>query len=174
MGIIGGIVMKLYIKQKVFSLKDKFTVTDENGNTVYTVEGEFFSLGKKLHVYDVNGNEVLFLQQKVWTLLPKFYAYSGNNMLFEIRQLFSFLKPKYEILGINWKIEGSVWEHDYNIIDDKGFSVVSVHKKWMSWGDSYELDLADGKDIITALGAVLAIDAVLSAQASAAAASSST
>ena len=163
--------MKLFIKQKVFSLKDKFSVTDELGNPVYNVEGEFFSIGKKFHVYDLSGKEVLFLKQKVLSLFPRFLVYSGDKYLFEIHQLFSFLKPKYEINGINWKIDGTFWEHDYNIIDERGNSVVSVHKKWMSWGDTYELDLADSADVLTALGAVLAIDAVLEAQAAAASSS---
>lgn len=44
--------MKLYIKQKVFSWGDKFTVKDVNGEDRYFVEGEIFSWGKKLHVYD--------------------------------------------------------------------------------------------------------------------------
>ncbi|MBQ6755764.1 MAG: LURP-one-related family protein [Oscillospiraceae bacterium] len=164
--------MKLFIKQKVFSLKDKFSVTDELGNPVYNVEGEFWTIGKKFHVYDTAGNEVLFLKQKLWTLFPRFYVYQGEKYLFEIHQLFSWFKPKYEIVGLDWKIEGSFWEHDYNIIDAKGFSVVSVHKKWMSWGDSYELDLSDSADTLTALGAVLAIDAVLASQAAAASSAS--
>ena len=42
--------MKLYIKQKVFSWVDRFTVFDETGADKYYVEGEFFSWGKKLHV----------------------------------------------------------------------------------------------------------------------------
>ena len=45
--------MKLYIKQKVFSWGDKFTVKDVNGEDRYFVEGEIFSWGKKLHVYDM-------------------------------------------------------------------------------------------------------------------------
>ena len=35
--------MKLYIKQKVFSWVDRFTVFDETGADKYHVEGEFFS-----------------------------------------------------------------------------------------------------------------------------------
>lgn len=35
--------MKLYIKQKVFSWGDKFTVKDVNGEDRYFVEGEIFS-----------------------------------------------------------------------------------------------------------------------------------
>ena len=63
--------MKLYIKQKVFSWKDRFTVKDADGNDRYTVEGEFFSWGRKLHVYNMAGREVASIQQEVWTWLPK-------------------------------------------------------------------------------------------------------
>lgn len=38
--------MMLYIKQKVFSCADRFTVKDETGVDRYYVEGEFLSLGK--------------------------------------------------------------------------------------------------------------------------------
>ena len=34
---------KLYIKEHVFTLGDKFTVKDEYGNDKYFVEGEIFS-----------------------------------------------------------------------------------------------------------------------------------
>lgn len=50
--------MKLYIKEKVFTWGDQFTVKDERGNDKYVVEGEVFSWGKKLHVYDMTGREV--------------------------------------------------------------------------------------------------------------------
>jgi len=36
--------MKLYVKQKVFSFRDSFTVKDEFGNDRYNVVGDFFSL----------------------------------------------------------------------------------------------------------------------------------
>ena len=35
--------MKLYIKQKVFSIGERFTVKDEFGNDRYFVEGEWLS-----------------------------------------------------------------------------------------------------------------------------------
>ena len=43
---LGGIAVRLYIKQKVFSWGDKFTVRDENGRDRYYVEGEIFTFGK--------------------------------------------------------------------------------------------------------------------------------
>ncbi|PKM65124.1 MAG: hypothetical protein CVU94_09065, partial [Firmicutes bacterium HGW-Firmicutes-19] len=101
--------MKLYIKQKVFSFNDKFTVKDEAGADRYFVEGEIFTLGKKLHVYDVNHTERIFLQQKVWTFLPRFFVFVDGLQVAEIVKEFTFLKPVYSILGLNWEVIGNFW-----------------------------------------------------------------
>ena len=80
----------------------------------------------------------------------------------------SFFKPKYYVQGPEWEVMGDVFGHDYTVSAGE-IPVVSVHKKWMSWGDVYELDIADNADEILALATVLAIDAVLDAQESSAA-----
>ena len=152
--------MKLYIKQKVFTWGDKFTVKDINGNDRYYVEGEIFSWGKKLHVYDMNGNEAAFIQQKVFSFLPRYFVYVGDEQVAEIVKEFSFLFPRYSIEGLGWDIEGCFMAHDYEITQN-GRPIVTISKEWMTWGDSYELDIADPKDEIVALAVVLTIDAVM-------------
>ena len=96
--------MNLYIKQKVFSFKDKFTVKDEYGQDKYIVEGEFFSLGKKLHVYDMAGNEVAFIQQKIMSFLPRYFVFVGDKQIAEIVKKFSFFTPRYEVLGLPFSV----------------------------------------------------------------------
>lgn len=164
--------MKLYMKQKVFSLKDRFTIKNEAGEDVYTVEGKFISLGKKLHILDTNGEEVAFVKQELLTLLPKFTVEQHGEPVAQIQKKLSFLKPKYVVTGLDWKIEGNLLAHDYTILSGER-AIVSIHKKWMSWGDAFELDVADDADPTLTVAVVLAIDAVLDAQAAAAAASSS-
>ena len=159
--------MKLYIKQKVFSFNDKFTVKDEAGADRYFVEGEIFTLGKKLHVYDVNHTERIFLQQKVWTFLPRFFVFVDGLQVAEIVKEFTFLKPVYSILGLNWEVIGNFWAHDYEIIN-QGHVVVNIKKEWLTWGDTYVLDIPDQRDELNALAVVLAIDAVMSQQRAAA------
>ena len=164
--------MKLYIKEKVFSWGDKFTVKDEYGNDKYFVQGEVFSWGKKLHVYDMTGNEVAFIKQEVWSFLPRFYVYCNNVQVAEIKKEFSFIFPKYSVAGLGWEIEGRFMAHDYEI--KKGSStIVSISKEWMTWGDSYELDITNSEDEIVALAVVLTIDCVTEASASATATISS-
>ena len=154
--------MKLYIKQRVFSWGDKFSVKDGFGNDKYYVEGEVFSWGKKLHVYDVTGKEVAFIKQEVWSFLPRFYIFCGNHQVAEIKKEFSFLFPRYTVEGLGWEIEGRFMAHDYDITKN-GQMIVSINKEWMTWGDSYELNISNEADEIVALAVVLAIDAVLAA-----------
>lgn len=163
--------MKLYIKQKVFSFKDKFTVKDEYGQDKYVVEGELFSFGKKLHVYDMAGNEVAFIQQKILSFLPRYFVFVGNRQIAEIVKKLSLFTPKYEVAGLNWQVEGDFFAHDYEVTDN-GTPVVMIHKEWMTWGDCYVLDIASHADEIAALATVLAIDCVISQQRAAASASS--
>ena len=154
--------MKLYIKEKVFSWGDKFTVKDEFGNDKYVVEGEVFTFGKKLHVYDMAGNEVAFIKQEVWSFLPRYYVFCGERQVAEIKKEFTFLFPKYSIQGLGWEIEGKLMAHDYEIIKN-GNSIVTISKEWMTWGDSYELDIVNPEDEIVALAVVLTIDCVMEA-----------
>ena len=155
--------MKLYIKEKVFTWGDKFTVKDEHGNDKYIVEGEVFTWGKKLHVYDMDGNEAAFIKQEVWSFLPTYYVFCGDHQVAEIRKEFSFLFPRYSIEGLGWEIEGRFMAHDYEITKN-GRSIVTISKEWMTWGDSYELNITNPADEIVALAVVLTIDCVVEAQ----------
>lgn len=151
--------MKLYIKQKIFSWTDKFFVKNEQGEDVYSVEGELLSFGKRLHIYNTNSEEVAFLKQKVWSWMPKYEIFIGGEKKAEINRKFS-LTPYYTVAGPDWEVTGDFWAHNYSMTEN-GKSVVSIAKEWFSWGDSYVLDIADPKNEILALTMVLAIDADL-------------
>ncbi len=155
--------MKLYIKQKIFSWNDKFSVYDENGAERYFVEGEFFSWGKKLHVFDSMQQEAAFIRQELFTFLPKFIVSVNGQDIAEIVKEFTFFKPRYRIDGLGWEIDGDFWDHDYEITQN-GCTIVRLSKEWFTWGDCYELDIESPEDEIVALAVVLAIDCVLAAQ----------
>ena len=107
----------------------------------------------------MTGNEVAFIKQEVWSFLPRFYVFCNNVQVAEIKKEFSFIFPKYSVAGLGWEIEGRFMAHDYEI--KKGSrTIVSISKEWMTWGDSYELDIANPEDEIVALAVVLTIDCV--------------
>ena len=55
------------------------------------------------------------------------------------------------------EIRGSFWEMQYEIFCG-GVFVGAVRKKWLSWGDSYELEIADESDPGFFCALVIAID----------------
>ena len=152
--------MKLYIKEKVFSWGDKFTVWDAEGRERYFVDGEVFTWGKKLHVYDFHRTEVAFIKQELWTWMPKYCVMVNGRQVATIRQEFSWFVPRYSVDGLGWNVQGHFLEHDYEVTKD-GRPVVTITKEWMTWGDSYELDIAPDADEIVALAVVLAIDCIV-------------
>ena len=154
--------MRLYMKEKVFSWNERFTVKDENGWDKYYVEGEFFSLGKKLHLMNVHGEEVAFIQQRLFTLMPRFSVTVAGRELAEIRKEFTFFYQRYVIDGLGWEIDGDVWAHDY-VIRKNGRTIVRITKEWFTWGDSYVLDILDPADELVALAVVLTVDCVAEA-----------
>lgn len=154
--------MKLYMRQKVFSWADSFTVKDEFGTDRYFVEGQLFSWGKKLHVTDAAGREVASIQQKVFSFLPRFFVFMNGVQVAEIVKEFTFFKQRYRIDGLGWEVEGDFFAHDYEILRN-GSPIAYIHKQWMSWGDSFELNIADGANEPLTLAVVLAIDCVLDA-----------
>ena len=72
---------KLYIKQKVFSFGDKYNIYNENGQAVFSVQGEVFTFGAKIHMYDTTGNEVYYIEQKLFRFLPSITFIVETNLL---------------------------------------------------------------------------------------------
>ena len=155
--------MNLYIKERIFTWGDKFDVCDHNGTPKYYVEGEVFSWGKKLHVYDKYNREVAFIKQELFTWMPAYKVYVNQKEVATIRKELSLFRPRYCVDGLGWDVEGSFWEHTYRITQ-YGRPVVSIEKEWMTWGDTYELSIADDADEIVALAVVLTIDCVVKQQ----------
>lgn len=160
---------KLYMKQKVFSWRSRFTIKDEYEQDLFCVEGEFFTMGKKLHVNDAHGTEVALIQQKAFSFRPRFFVYIQGQYSAEIVKEYTFLHPRYTILGLDWEIEGDFWAHEYNFTK-QGEPVVRVCKEWISWGDSYAVTIEHEEDTIAAIAVVLAIDCAMGRQAAAASA----
>lgn len=114
-------------------------------------------MGKRLHIQDVNGNEVALIRQKVFTWLPKFFVEKGVEQIAEVRQKFSWFKPKFEVIGMGWNVVGDFFGHDYEI-QKSGATIARIHKVWLSWGDSFEIEIMPGVDEISALAVIIAID----------------
>ena len=164
--------MKLYIKQKVFSWGDNFRIYDEYENDMYYVKGEVFTFGKKLHLYATDGKELSYIHQKVMSFLPRYFINRNGEDIAQVIKEFTFFRQEYTVEGLGWTVEGDFWAHEYQINSERGV-VATISKHWFTWGDTYEIDIADGIDEVMALSVALIIDAVIDSQRSSSGAASS-
>ena len=155
--------MKLYIKQHIFTLGDKFSIYDSAGNECYYVEGDIFTFGKKLHLYAPNGNELSYIEQQLFSFLPRYSVQKNGHEIAEVVKEFTFFCNKYTVNGLNWEVNGDFLVHDYEITHNNA-TVATISKEWFTLGDAYEINISPGVDEITALSVVLIIDACIDAQ----------
>ncbi len=152
--------MNFYIKQRIFSWADKFSIYNESGTEAFSVVGEVFSFGKKLHLYDISGCEAAFVSQKVFSFLPKYHIYRGDTEVAEVKKEFTFFRQEYTVGGLGWKVFGDFWAHNYVVADGRG-TVAEVSKDWFTFGDVYRISIRNDADVINALAVVLVIDACI-------------
>lgn len=152
--------MKFYMKQKVFSWKDKFKIYDEYENEAYWVEGKVFSLGKKLDLFDVNNNHKAHIHQKVLSFLPRFFIQMNGEDVAEVVKHFTLFRQKFSVTGYDWQVEGDFLSHEYEIYRD-GYTIATISKEWFTFGDAYSINITDGVDPVPVLSVVLIIDAIL-------------
>lgn len=154
--------MKLLFKQRLFSWLDSYDIYDEQQRTVFTVRGKL-ALGHELEIYDINDNHIATLKQKLLTFLPKFEIYIGGDLVGEIEKEFTFFTPSFSLSCNDWRVDGSFWEWDYQILDTSGV-VANIEKQLLNWTDTYVIDVKNETNSLLALMVVLAIDAVKCSQ----------
>ena len=149
------------MKQKVFSLGDKFTIRTENGEDAFLVNGEVFSLGHKLSFEDPQGNELLYIQQKLLSWGPTYELYRGDEHVGTIKkELFSFFRCTFEIHtdeSGDLEAEGNFSDHEYTVTRG-GEAIAQISKQWFAWSDTYGVDIADSADPVLILASTVVID----------------
>ncbi|KPL58420.1 LURP-one-related/scramblase family protein [Rossellomorea vietnamensis] len=155
---------QLYIKQKVFSFSEKFTVKDQDEKDVYYVEGSFMKVPKTFSIMNTDRNEVALITKKVLSFLPTFFVEVNGQDLVTIKKEFSFLKARYSIDAAGIEVNGNWMDMDFQVLH-QGRVVGEVGKEWFSWGDSYRVQILEEEMETMILALVIAIDCVKADQA---------
>ena len=157
---------QLYMRQRVFSLGEKFSVKDAEEKEVYFVEGSFLQVPKTFSIRDNTQNEVALITKKTFSFLPTFFVSVTGQETMTIKKEFSFLKARYSIDAAGIEVQGNLWDMDFEVYQNEKF-IGAVSKKWFTWGDSYELQIADDEMEPLIVALVVAIDCAKAAQSAA-------
>ncbi|SNZ17140.1 Uncharacterized protein YxjI [Terribacillus aidingensis] len=149
-----------YIKQKVFSFKDSFSVFDAEQQEIYRVTSKLFSMQDRLTITDLKDNPLVEIKQKLAFWKPKYVIEENGKQVAEVTKNFTFFKANFSLQPQNWTLVGDVWSRQYTLADENG-PLMRVNKKWLSWGDTYELQMEDETRLLTYIAIMIVLDMVL-------------
>lgn len=153
--------MKYRMKQDWIALGDDFTITDENGNVVARVDGKVFAIGDKLAFLDAQGRELGMISERLISLRSTYeITRSGQVIAVVSKDLFSLFRCSFtvDVPGPNdLEAQGNLLDHDYTF-SRHGQTVASVSKGWLSFRDSYCIDIAPGEDAFLIVASAVVID----------------
>jgi len=154
--------MKYYIKQKVFSFKDQFKIFDEQENLEYQVQGKFMSFSNKLQFLNAQGDVLYRAHKKVFSILPKYFIFNDKNQEIAVIKKFFGFRPKFKIY-VRYKelnLQGDLFAHSF-VVEDQDKALATIQKKYISWGDTYEIEVFSEEDRELYLFLVIILDQVI-------------
>ncbi|MCK4763382.1 MAG: LURP-one-related family protein [Candidatus Aminicenantes bacterium] len=150
------------MKQKIWTIADRFVIRDEYKNPMFYVKEKVFSFGDKLKFFDMDGNELAYIKQKVFSFKKQYKIYRNKELLARVVKKITLFKDKFiiDIPGPNdYIVKGNFTDHRYTFIRN-GRGVAFISKKWLSWGDTYRIEIVPGEDDVVILAAAVIIDMI--------------
>lgn len=158
---------QLYVKQKVFKLRDVYPVLDEDGRTVYRVEQDFRLIGNTVHVYHVSGQRSFVIDRELLRLLPRYQVSFDDGGTMVIRQRLSFLRKQIDVSSRDYQLhlQGDFFL-DLNFDIYNGSTQVGFIKKaFLAWGDTFVIGVMDPAFEEELLALLIVVDDILDMEA---------
>ena len=151
--------MVYQVRQKIFSLGDRYTVKDAAGADRFLVRSAVVSVSKRMWILDMEGKELYGMRRKLLSLLPCYRISRGDDEVARLRQRLSLWGKRFSVEGErgSFLVKGRPLDFDYSI-EKGGVEVASVSKRFFSLSDTYGVEIADGEDDAFILALVAIID----------------
>lgn len=152
--------MKVYIKNKFWSIGGGSSVLDENKNPVYEVKGRVFSITRVKYVCDLAGKRLFKVRNKWFNwFVHKAYIYDGDgNKIATVKDKWFNVNQEYFIMGYKdeIKVEGKFFGLTTKILRN-GEVIGTIRRQIAVFKDAFELE-ANEEDIPFLIALVIAID----------------
>lgn len=154
---------RIYVMQQRFwTLNDQFVIRDKNNEPVFQVKGKLFSIGDKLSFQDLQGQELAHISERVLSLLKRYRIYRPDGRFALVKKKLTLIGDRYTIAipdEPDIEIRGNFWEMEYSFFRN-GRMVAIASKKLLSWTDTYAIQVARHEDDVLILAAAVIIDLV--------------
>lgn len=152
--------MKVYIKNKFWSLGGGSSVVDENKNPVFQVKGKVFSITRKKYLCDMQGNKLFMIRNKWfnWFVHKAFIYDSNKNKIATVKDKWFNINNEYFVEGYKdeIKIGGKIFTLSYDIMKN-GEVMGKIRRELTIINDAFELE-ANEEDLPFCIAIVIALD----------------
>ena len=154
--------MKFYYKRKFFGSEHNYLLlVNEQGEKKYDFKwrGLFVPY---LQILDLEKHELARIKREKG-LLPHYGVYIREEKVFDLKKEFHPLLPKHVLEGQGWTVKDKYMLHEYDALVN-GNHAMTVQNCSMSWGESCEIDIAEGVNELYAICVSLAMDVCCNGQ----------
>ena len=152
--------MKVYIKNKFWSMVGGSSVVDENKNLVFQVKGRIFSITKVKYICNQEGKHLFKVRNKWFNwFIHKAYIYDSNkHKIATVKDKMFNTNQEYFVLGYKdeIKIQGKFFGRTTQILKN-GEIVGTITRQITIVNDAFELE-SNEEDLAFLVALVIAID----------------
>ncbi len=156
--------MHLVIKQKYITIGDKFSISDENGQTVFYAREKLFKLLANMDIMDLNEAVLCHMQAKFFHFFSYFEIHDAQGQIvgnIDERMHMPFMRRAKMTYGDRvYKIKGGPFKmKTIEKVDgkwDKKHPVCHAKKHVFKIADTYDVEI-DEKRIDPLIGAMIAL-----------------
>jgi uncharacterized protein YxjI len=155
--------MRFVLKEKLFSINDRYLIKDESGADVYQVAGKALRLTDTLKLLDLEGKELASIREKFLSWGPTYEIHRDDALAAVVKKsLFTIGRCHFtvDVPGPDdLEAQGDFFDREY--VFRRGKRVVAtVSRKLISLADSYVVEVQDDEDSLLVLASAVIIDRI--------------
>ncbi len=155
--------MRYLVREKIFSIKDDFWITDADGNRAYFIDAKILSLRHALELKDASGGTQATIKHRLLTFTDAMeIEHDGAVVATVHKAVFSPLHHRANIdLAGGGRLEavGNLLDKDFEIRD--GHRVLArVSRAWFRIRDAYGVDVAPGENDALMIAIAICLDRI--------------
>lgn len=154
--------MTLYMKKDAFSWGRPLALTDKNGRTRYTVDGDAYAPGKRLNILDLAGKTAVSVRQRFPSLFPRYEIEVYGKPVAALIKDLRTSPPSLRIETLGWTLAGSVSACDYELL--RGETELAASRPVSGSPGILALTCPDPPEALAALGVLVTVNCILSPQ----------
>ncbi|MFR4033002.1 MAG: LURP-one-related/scramblase family protein [Streptococcus sp.] len=153
--------MKTYfVKQKFRLGGERFDIKDDQGRVAYQVEGSFLRFQRPLRFLARMVVRSVISPRSLLVSYPNLRWIYRDGSSFYIRKKLSFLRDKYDVDNLGLRIEGNIWDLDFQLLNSQNQVVARIQKELFHLTSTYTVTVYENTYADLAISLCVAIDYV--------------